>query len=1113
MEAIAHAVLRDRDSVPGREASNTLMPDLRTMIECLNDPLKSTTIIGEDVYRYNLTNVRFQWPTISPEDAISLGRDYSFTIYMDAYLYKNDVQHSTEMDLAICVPCALFSNMCRRQLYPIYHPLDAELQTAYITYGRYRYFPLRERVEHNRLHTVTFMGTNKILNKGVEMRVEHSDAHKKFRSTSTLCVFITGAREDRISMGHQLMITWSFLNAKIPLVVVMLAHGWSRARSLEQFRANGMDERMKKYMLRFEFSNLNINTKEDAETYLTKFYPNKRTGEPATTETIQNTLHLEILPNMNDQPLDAKMEYLIYISCQAIRFDMGLEKDPFDMNATVSKEVQDASCHLATHARAVLRVNRESFVGSAINTLKRHVKRKATVTPDRMFNGSRITRLMSKAVGTGVFTDKKFGITHPVFTRDDDNIPHVQATLCKVFSSLSNSTGEHFVPRMMRPDSYGIHCSATTPEGTKCGMVQELAIYAGVTLASDPMPTILYFIDLKPVTARQYENCERLISPTGQWLGWVEKGVVTQLVRRLRRCLAIAPDVGVATREGEVHVYACAGRYYRLLAVRENLHKFETLEDHSLNSLFHAGIVECISPVEEREITVSLDPHEDATHVEISHNSILGRQTSTLAFAANNQAPRLSYQVSMRRQSAYTTIPKQVGTSASLHLVYGQTSLMVTRSAIDTKLDKLASTVNIVAAVGGHASAQEDGAVISQHLVDMLGGCCINGRNYSWNCDPSKDDMYCVPNFETCAGLKSSNYSKLCSNGVPKVGTRIYANDVVIGMQAPNDRGSEHEFKDTSIMAKRDEIGGVVIKVTVKPGIRHVIVATLKNLEVGDKMDTIHHGQKCTVTAILPSEDMPFGADGQRVDAIFSPHSFPSRMTCGWLYDLLGSTATAVGGERIIDDQIMISGQRPNMFQKAQDVLKANGCTPLCTSVLYNGMTGEMMGRDESTGVVHPFTVGLMPMCVLYHKSSNKNHCREEGPMNALRQPTDGRRNDGGLRIGSMENDCLTSHGAMNIMQSLMRDGSDPYDVSMCKRCQRICEVNDDLVGPDGTVQSYENCVVCNKSDEIRDVRITYAAHTFFLEMQAANFSAGFMLRDLDEVFEPEAKRRKVEND
>ena len=59
------------------------------------------------------------------------------------------------------------------------------------------------------------------------------------------------------------------------------------------------------------------------------------------------------------------------------------------------------------------------------------------------------------------------------------------------------------------------------------------------------------------------------------------------------------------------------------------------------------------------------------------------------------------------------------------------------------------------------------------------------------------------------------------------------------------------------------------------------------------------HGNKGTVSVVIPEEDMPFMPDGTPIDIMLSPMGVPSRMNIGQVLDLhLGMAARKLGIRR-----------------------------------------------------------------------------------------------------------------------------------------------------------------------------------------------------------------------
>ena len=75
----------------------------------------------------------------------------------------------------------------------------------------------------------------------------------------------------------------------------------------------------------------------------------------------------------------------------------------------------------------------------------------------------------------------------------------------------------------------------------------------------------------------------------------------------------------------------------------------------------------------------------------------------------------------------------------------------------------------------------------------------------------------------------------------------------------------------------------------------------------------------------------------------------------------------------------------------------------------------------------------------LKHFVSDKLHARATGPRKFLTmQPTEGRAQDGGLRLGEMEKDVLIAYGVSGVLRERTMISSDQIEVNVCSKCGRF---------------------------------------------------------------------------
>ena len=249
-----------------------------------------------------------------------------------------------------------------------------------------------------------------------------------------------------------------------------------------------------------------------------------------------------------------------------------------------------------------------------------------------------------------------------------------------------------------------------------------------------------------------------------------------------------------------------------------------------------------------------------------------------------------------------------------------------------------------------------------------------------------------------------------------------------------------------------------------------VFIATKRKIQTGDKVAG-RHGNKGTISRVLPLQDMPYMEDGTPVDIVLNPLGVPSRMNIGQILEThLGWAAKELGkqlnemceqykrGEKTIDELnaklLEIYGEKqykrdiePLSIEEKMEVIsnEKNGI-PTATPVfdgasnadinsmlekaglpvsgqidLYDGRTGEKFDRKVTVGVIY--------MIKLHHIVDEKMHARSVGPYSLVtQQPLGGKAQFGGQRFGEMEVWALQAYGAAYTLQEMLTVKSD--DVS-----------------------------------------------------------------------------------
>jgi len=211
---------------------------------------------------------------------------------------------------------------------------------------------------------------------------------------------------------------------------------------------------------------------------------------------------------------------------------------------------------------------------------------------------------------------------------------------------------------------------------------------------------------------------------------------------------------------------------------------------------------------------------------------------------------------------------------------------------------------------------------------------------------------------------------------------------------------------------------------------------------------------------------MPFNKDGLVPDLIVNPHAFPSRMTIGHLIESVIAKHCCVSGT--IADGTTFEKRDLNSYF---DALQEKGFERHGNELLYNGFTGEQISTDIFLGPTYYFRLKHMVKDKINYRTSSK-----ENPVTSTtKQPTQGRSDGGGLRLGEMETTALLSHGLSAFIQEAMMEKSDKYAFVIEKKSGTLAVYN----------KHYKRSLMNENDKEFSVVYTPYTFKLFIQEMEA----------------------------
>lgn len=671
--------------------------------------------------------------------------------------------------------------------------------------------------------------------------------------------------------------------------------------------------------------------------------------------------------------------------------------------------------------------------------------------------------------------------------------------------------GKTIAPRLLHNSEWGMCGPSHTPEGKRCGLTEHKAVLCSLTIDQNHTPIIellKYIEDLIEFDAISKSENKYLeynkVFVNGDWIGVVQNpDNVYTFIQEHTRANSIEKSTSVSVNSiGDVYIVTDGDRWIRpLLVVEDSSLKLQSIHIDLLKSgaiewqdLLNDGVIDMVDASEQENILIATYPSEvyaykrEYTHCEITPSSIFSPAGSLIPFPDHNQSPRNTYQCAMSQQAVGAVPDFRCRTDNAFNMMnYVQKPLVMTKMSTYFKYDVAPAGMNATIVISPYRGKnQEDSLVFNKASIDR--GFMQSSKCFVYYAEAKNENMeeFGIPTEESC-GKFSGNNSKLEEDATVAVGEIVIKGDIIIGLVK---KKADTETR-VNMSIKYDEATPAVIDSVEwgvnQSGYKYVRVMAIQQRkpEHADKFSA-RHGQKGTIGMIAPADELPFSKSGCVPDIVVNPLAFPSRMTIGMLLEeLLGKsiscssilnkiTVGEVFGKKRsklpnYDMSIVGDGtpfQQHFSVDKVRAELKKLGFDDLGDEEMYDGLTGEKLQCLLFYGPVFYQR--------LKHMVRDKIHVRTTGPVTMLtRQATEGRRKQGGHRFGTMEGDCVKSHGASAFLKDRLLESADNYRVPVCASCNNLsyCDF----------ASGINECRVCGSMD-LRMVRMPYSTKLWMQE-------------------------------
>ncbi len=736
-------------------------------------------------------------------------------------------------------------------------------------------------------------------------------------------------------------------------------------------------------------------------------------------------------------------------------------------------------------------------------------------------------------------------------------------TLCslrKTVLPIAADGAKIVAPRLLHSTQWGLLCPIHSPDGGNVGLHKHLSTSTHITSGVSIKKYINYLKSLKYnndfVGIKLLEECPiQFLSNTtkviinGFWIGNTVSPIEMCKLMRLHKrnnIIDTFTSIYFNIRLNEINIFTDGGRPIRPLFYmyndemsyeRGNILKLYDSDELSWNDLINgfgsnvtdyssskrvetlekeAAVLEYVDTQEAEGMVLAKNSEKRdnykekrITNEEIHPSLILSIMANQIIFPEHNPYPRNAFSCGQGKQGVglfHTNYRNRVD-KTGLMLNYGQIPLTKSRYYTYSTKDEHSYGENAIVAIMCYSGFNvEDAVIINRGFLERGGFSTTKFEVYETFEESSKvgntniDTKFLNIEDNNVVGLKPGyDYSKLDKHtGIIKENSIVDEKTVLIGKVVQDESNT---LVDMSVFPKKGAVG-VVDKAFITEGqegkrIAKVRIRAHRQPAIGDKFCS-RAGQKGTVGIILDAIDMPTTSTGLTPDIIVNPHAMPSRMTIGHMVETITSKIGAIFGGFGDCTAFNNKGSQHEIY--GQYLVNA-GLEKSGHEILYNGMTGEQLEADIYIGPTYYLRLKHMP--------KDKINYRGRGPRTVLtRQTVGGRANDGGLRIGEMDRDCLLAHGMNAFIKDSMLVRGDEFYVAVCNQTGYVAAYNEKqnlFLCPfaDGPIKFVKNVDqqfnVVNVNRFGRDfsiIRVPYAFKLLMQELQCMNVQMRIITED-----------------